>query len=330
MNTNQSRTLPTLASLRSDVYTLATPQGRRVGDPGHDAARQFLIQRLTDCNLAPYTGNSFELPYDGGSDGTMTNLVGVLTGSDPSLPPVLLGAHYDTCGALPGADDNAAAVAAVLAAVEPLRQLALKRSVIIALFDGEEPPHFQTETMGSNRFYAKQRTGPIAAAIVLDLVGHQVPLPGLEDLLFVLGAESCPDIASAVQKAPVPVGLRVLPTHHDTAPDMSDHTAFRRAGRPFLFLSCGHGPDYHCATDTPDKIDYPKLAAVSAYVVALTVALENAPLTKASVCDTTSLEVERWEQCWTGDIAARFGVPTPRNRGEIDRMTRLLTQRGGL
>ena len=30
------------------------------------------------------------------------------------LAPVLLGAHYDTCDKLPGADDNAAAVAVLL------------------------------------------------------------------------------------------------------------------------------------------------------------------------------------------------------------------------
>lgn len=317
-----------LHTLQTDVFSLATEAGRRVGDPGHDDARRYLVQRLQQLGLTPYAGSSFDLPYAAGRHGQMTNLVGSLAGRDPSLPPILLGAHYDTCGALPGADDNAAAIAAVLAAVEPLRRLGLQRPVVLALFDGEEPPHFQTGTMGSIRFYEEQRTGPIAAAIVLDLVGHKVPLPGLEDLLFVLGAESSADMAKAVEQAAAPASIRVLPTLHRYAPDLSDHTVFRTAGRPFLFLSCGHGPDYHRASDTADKIDYAKVEAVSDYVVALVQSLDGAGLGPAHEVDTTSLEVERWRQCWTPRLPQLRGLPAPRTRTEIDLVAAFLTQAG--
>ena len=58
------------------------------------------------------------------------------------LAPVLLGAHYDTCDSLPGADDNAAAVAVLLEVAAQMADETLERSVILAFFDAEEPPHF--------------------------------------------------------------------------------------------------------------------------------------------------------------------------------------------
>jgi len=319
----------TLATLRRDVETLATPAGRRVGDPGHDAARTFLLARMRELGLAPYAG-AFELPYDTAEHGRRTNLVGVVPGRDPSLPPILLGAHYDTCGVQPGADDNAAAVAAVLAAVPGLRAARPVRSVVVALFDAAEPPLYLGPDMGSIRFYEQQRTGPIGAAIVLDLVGHRVPVPGVEDLLFVLGAESGPDVAAAVGAAAVPATVRVLPVPHRHAPDLSDHAVFREHGHQFLFLSCAHGPDYHAVTDTADKVDCEKLAGVSGYVTALVRELDGAPLGPAAEQDTVALELARWKTCWTPQGLPPALSRSPENRAEIDALIAAIMRQLGM
>ena len=58
------------------------------------------------------------------------------------LAPVLLGAHYDTCDSLPGADDNAVAVAVLREVAVQMADETLERSVMLAFFDAEEPPHF--------------------------------------------------------------------------------------------------------------------------------------------------------------------------------------------
>ncbi len=116
-----------------------------------------------------------------------TNIVGRLPGMNPDLDPVLLGAHYDTCGPYPGAGDNAAAVAALLSAASHLIEQPADRDVILAFFEAEEPPSFLGPTMGSIRFYEHQRRDRIHCAVVMDLVGHDVPIPGLEDLLFITG-----------------------------------------------------------------------------------------------------------------------------------------------
>ena len=86
--------------IREDVAKLATAHGRRVGTPGHDAARKHLVCRLTGLGINGYASGSFELPYQsGGQD--FVNLVAQLPGADPALSPVLLAAHYDTCGDTP-------------------------------------------------------------------------------------------------------------------------------------------------------------------------------------------------------------------------------------
>jgi hypothetical protein len=119
-----------LAWLRGDVEALATPAGREVGSARHERARGYLLGRLGELGLKPYDGDGFSLPYRvGGTD--FANLFAVVPGRDRSLPPLLLGAHYDTAGPLPGADDNAAAVAIALAVAERLRTAPGRRDVVM-------------------------------------------------------------------------------------------------------------------------------------------------------------------------------------------------------
>src|SRR4051812_18304788 len=82
-------------ALRADVERLAAPGTRRVGTRGHALARAYLLERLTALGLAPYRGDAFGLPYRAGRQ-DFENLVGVVPGRAAGLPPVLLGAHYDT------------------------------------------------------------------------------------------------------------------------------------------------------------------------------------------------------------------------------------------
>jgi Peptidase family M28 len=50
----------------------------------------------------------------------------------------------------------------------------------------------------------------------------------------------------------------------------SDYHGLReRLGRPFVFLSTGRTETYHTPRDTPDTLDYPKLARVTAWVTVL-------------------------------------------------------------
>jgi aminopeptidase YwaD len=176
--------------LTQHSQALALPHGRRVGQPGHDVARRYLLQRMTKTDLRPFKGDSFELSYDLPHPNTkkpqkFTNLVAVIPGRDRSLPPILLGAHYDSVIDAPCVDDNATSVAHNLVLASHYVLHPLERDLIIAFFDAEEPPFYLGKTMGSRRF-VKDHCKDIrfAAAIITDLVGHDatdsdLPIPGL-------------------------------------------------------------------------------------------------------------------------------------------------------
>ena len=255
--------------IEDDVYALANNLGRAVGTKGHEAAHDYILGRLESLEAKPYLSGGLEAKYRyGGQD--FCNLLVQVPGRDSSLAPVLLGAHYDTCDSLPGADDNAAAVAVLLEVTAQMADEALERSVILAFFDAEEPPNFLSPSMGSIRFFEDQRQGDIHCAVIMDLIGHDVPVPGLEDVLFMTGMESDSVLGEVIQSCEIDAAIRVLPTLNRYVDDMSDHHIFRVNQVPYLFLSCGMWPNYHQDTDTPEKLNYAKTEGVARYLRTLT------------------------------------------------------------
>ncbi|MBV9304020.1 MAG: M28 family peptidase [Acidobacteriaceae bacterium] len=92
---------------------------------------------------------------------------------------IIVGAHYDTAGGLPGANDNGSGIAATL---ELARQFAgnLTSHVRWLFFVNEEPPYFQTPLMGSY-VYAKRcrdQNEKIAAMLSLETIGYYSDKPG--------------------------------------------------------------------------------------------------------------------------------------------------------
>lgn len=254
--------------LRIDVEALAASGTRQVGSHGHEVAKRYLIERMNAFGLIPYSGDSFKLPYQVEST-DYCNLAGVLPGKNRQLEPVLLVAHYDTCGDQPGADDNAAAIAVWLAVLQSLKQTNRQRDIIFLFPDAEEPPRFLTDHMGSTNFYERQRLGDIHAGLVLDLVGHDVPMEGMEDLLFILGAESHSTLAKLLLKTELPAGLRNVATLNRYVGDLSDHHVLRENNQPYLFFTCGRWQHYHQETDRPEHLNYKKMNRISQYLVTL-------------------------------------------------------------
>jgi len=313
MNSPNQTTADSAARLRSDVEEICFPEGRMVGTVGHTRAEEILCRRLAEIGCRPYLGSSFRLPYNHGGQG-FVNLVGVIPGMSGGTP-LLVGAHYDSVIEAPCEDDNAAAVAIALEAGRTASRKPMERDLIVAIFDAEEPPHFQGATMGSINFYEKQTDGRgFHAALVMDLVGHDVPLgperigammglksaipglPDLRDLVFVTGAESHPALPAIVETTADPAGIRVLPTLNEYVGDMSDHGIFRKNGVPYFFLSCGHWEHYHRTTDTPDRLNYSKMAAVAEYTSTLLARLSTTELPKGSgMCDPLNLEIARMQ-----------------------------------
>jgi len=313
-------------ALRQDTEAICYSDGRKVGTPGHERARLHLLQRLADIGCVPFSGSSFELPYRFRNQ-DFCNLVGRIPGKDSRLPPLLIGAHYDSVISFPCADDNAAAVAIALQAGRIIRENGgLQRDLLIAIFDAEEPPYFLGDAMGSQRFYADhvQDKTTIHAAVVMDLVGHDISVPGemlgiipgvgllnrllpsfsrkdfsvphLSSGLFVTGSESHAELSAALQSIGQPAGLKVIATQNDYIGDVSDHGVFRRNGVPYWFLSCGQWAHYHTPTDTPDRLNYDKMAAITHYLVQMVESVDERELAgerkTEQVHETIELEAE--------------------------------------
>jgi len=245
-----------------------------------DAAASWIAARLRTGNLhvevQPYTLR----------EGTFRNVIATLPGSDPSLGPIVVGAHYDAYGDFPGADDDASGVAVLLELAGLVAGETPKRTWILAAFSTEEPPFFGTGDMGSARFVDDLQTRGIRVdlMIALDLVGYysdrpdsqSFPLPGIGALYpntgnFVavvgdLGAGSAIGrVRRGMQAArTIPVCSLRAPTFVDGV-DWSDHLWFRRRGIPAVLVTDTaflRNAAYHTRNDTPDTLDYGSMADV--------------------------------------------------------------------
>ncbi|MDA7867897.1 M28 family peptidase [Akkermansiaceae bacterium] len=334
--------------LENDVYELCQPCGRRVGTEGHQLAEQWVAQRLSDIGCLPYRGDRFSLPYEM-SGVKFTNFAGVIAGQDRTLPPILIGAHYDSVIDAPCADDNGAAVAISLAVANQIcKQGGLERDLVVAIFDAEEPPYFQTQFMGSNRFYKDQiDERGIHFAIISDLVGHDVTFPSdltrgipaanlltapLAPLTFMTGAESHPSLPDLLSGIKTPKGMKMIATLNKYVGDMSDHGIFRENDVPYVFLSCGRWEHYHRPTDTPDRLNYSKMAAIAEYCLDLCWAASGASLTEAvSRGDSLEFEKQTWKKAlgiMRRPLARILGVSDFDSRKKINRAVARLMDLG--
>lgn len=330
--------------LTKHTKALALPFGRRVGQPGHDTARDYLITQMNRIGLEPFDGDSFELSYTLNhptrrKPQEFTNLVGVIPGRDRSLPPILLGAHYDSVIDSPCVDDNATSVAHNLVLAGYYAIHGLDRDLIIAFFDSEEPPFYLGKTMGSRRFcedYCSEID--FAAVIVTDLVGHDprpedlglpsaagLAMPQIKKLVAVMGAEShgaFPEIVEEAARATK--DIRVISILHRYVGPMSDHTAFADAGQPFLFLSCGQGEHYHTPEDTIEWINFDKLAHITRFIADLVARIDDlSDEYEWELYDPFDTDIRMLKRA-LGPIAIAalraYGIKIPKTREELDEL----------
>lgn len=264
--------------------------GRGEGTPGGEAARAFVIEELTECGVEPFgddpQGDTPFYQNIAGSPGV--NIIGRIPGSDPAQAEraIIVSAHYDhiqCAGVCNGADDNAAGVAVMIAAACELAKNPPARSIIIAAWDAEEPPTFLAPEMGS-RYYAEHPLHPLEQTdvmLALDLVGGDL-WPAFP-FHVVLGVETSPQVADAVDATPIPEGMPVLtgglhlveetPLGHQP---WSDYDAFRNEGLPVLFFSNGQTKHYHQPTDELATLNFPKIVKEAVFLRGVLTNLGNA------------------------------------------------------
>ncbi len=205
----------------------------------------------------------------------------------PETKTIIIGAHYDSVFDVPGANDNGSSVAAIIELARLMKDVKPAHTRLrLVLFVNEEPPFFKTEDMGSFRYaqMLAERNEPVSAMIALDTIGYYSDAPGSQiyprpfDMVF-------PDRGNFIAFVGMP-GSRALvrdamasfrrhtafPSIGGVAPgfipgiDWSDHWSFVQHGFPAIMITdtaIFRYPHYHKVTDTPDKIDYGRLARVT-------------------------------------------------------------------
>jgi Zn-dependent M28 family amino/carboxypeptidase len=212
----------------------------------------------------------------------VANVVGERSASEEII---VFGAHYDTCLGLPGANDNASGIAATLFLAETLKSLA-RKSVRFAFFANEEPPYFQTEQLGSVVYAARcrHRAEKIVAMLSLETIGYYSDVKGSQhypfgmDLGFPNMGNFIGFVSNWRSRALLDRAIGSFranarfPSEGIAAPELipgvgwSDHWSFWQAVYPALMVTDTapyRYPHYHHASDTPDKLDYDRLARVT-------------------------------------------------------------------
>lgn len=205
------------------------------------------------------------------------NVAGMIPGKGAlARETVVIGAHYDHLGygghgsmrpnehaIHPGADDNASGSAAVLLAASELRRELAKvpnhRTVIFALFSGEEVG------LAGSSYFVQHPPVPLSSVvgmINLDMVGRL-----RDDKLAVMGADSATEWAPAIQAAAKANALNVTASGDGYGP--SDQTSFYAHQIPVLHLFTGVHDAYHTPDDTADKINAPGAARIIRFTAEL-------------------------------------------------------------
>lgn len=254
---------------------ITNPSGCGRGNGNGACAPGYLQPFVARPAAAGRAGLPSELPSN--------NVTGIIRGTDPALRGqyVILGAHFDhlgrsTFGALDpnagaeirnGADDNASGTSAVLELARLLKRNPPKRSVLLALFSGEE-----FGLLGS-QYFVENLPVPrdsVQAMLNFDMVGRL-----RNDKIIVYGVATATELPGIVSAANLTPPLQVSAVGDGFGP--SDHASFYAKNLPVLHFFTDLHEDYHRATDEADKINLAGLARVVTFAERITRALGDRP-----------------------------------------------------
>ncbi|PSR11912.1 MAG: peptidase M28 [Bacteroidetes bacterium] len=211
------------------------------------------------------------------------NMLGYVEGSDPVLKQelVVVTAHYDHIGKrgkaiFNGADDNGSGTSTVL---EVCQAFALakqagagpRRSMLFMLVSGEE------KGLLGSQFYVEHPLFPLentVADINVDMVGRiDDKHAGNPNYIYVIGSDRLSTELHEINEAANAKYTQLELDYTYNAEDdpnryyyRSDHYNFAERGIPAVFFFNGTHEDYHQATDTIDKINFEKMAAIGKLV----------------------------------------------------------------
>lgn len=225
-----------------------------------------------------------ELPFR--ADGvTSINLEVEIPGTGRASEIIVVGAHYDTVFNCPGANDNGSGVAVLMELARRLAATTPQRTIRLVAFANEEPPFFLHTSMGSRAYAmaARARQEDIRGMIALETMGYYSDKPGSQDYPFPFNyfypdrADFIAFVGNLSSRALVRQAITAF-RHHGHIPSQglaapffvtgigwSDHWSFWQEGFAAIMITDTvffRYDAYHTPQDTPEKLDYERLARV--------------------------------------------------------------------
>jgi hypothetical protein len=213
-----------------------------IGSVANGDVREGIVKQLQQLGYAPQLQSGF-ICNDRGGCGTPTNIVATLGGDITSDDAVLLGAHYDSVPAGPGASDDGAGVAALLEIARILKGLPAPRHPIVLLVtDGEEAGLLGAVLFTHEHPLSKQ----VRAAVNMEARG----VSGAS-LMFETGTANAwlMHLYAAAIARPITNSLNYVV--YKSLPNDTDFTVFKAAAyQGFNFAFIGDVGHYHTPLDT--------------------------------------------------------------------------------
>jgi len=187
-------------------------------------------------------------------DGKGANIIGVKRGTDPELrnEAVIIGAHLDHLGKcyeiIPGANDNASAVAVMMAVAKALNDfdIKLKRTVIFIAFGAEE------QALVGSRKYVENPVIPLEKTVLLNMDGV-----GVGDKISITAGKDFPLLCRPFEELNNKYIHRIIRANSfsNLGRPRLDAAIFLSAGVPSLsFSTFGARSYYHIPLDNIDTI----------------------------------------------------------------------------
>ncbi|MEB3295864.1 MAG: M20/M25/M40 family metallo-hydrolase [Synechococcales bacterium] len=265
--------------LRSHLDEIARPRDPYLATQGHFYVREYIRQTLSQWGQV----ETHEVKY---SQRSHENLILTVwpTSNPCNLAPMVVGAHYDSVPASPGADDNASGVAVLLELARLLHHQSTRRPVQLIAFDLEE-----VGLLGSRAYaeWLKQKQQRLKVMLSLEMLGYRTtqrnsqhypqPLekfyPDRGDFIALIGniptipmmMHFCHHLRQTGTKSEwLPAGWqgKILPRTR-----ASDHAPFWDVGYPAIMVTDTadlRNPHYHQSSDTIATLDLDFMTGICA------------------------------------------------------------------
>jgi len=288
-SSNQSRSVTTAHRLAADVETLVYDYpGRSAWDRQTlNNAGLWIVKRFQAMG---YEVTLEPVPNADGSEGF--NVIAQLTGTTHPDEIIVIGAHYDAEVKTPGADDNASGVAVMLELAARFASTPQPRTIRWIGFTNEEGTSSRGAKMGSriSAENSKHRGENIIAMLSLEMLGYYsdepnsqtypfpremgaqlgMTLPTVGDFIGIVArTHDTPLVTQLAQSmslaGAIPVVAAPLPPQVQ-AIYRSDHANYWMQGYPAAMItdtSEYRTPHYHKMSDTPETLDFDRMAVVA-------------------------------------------------------------------